>query len=327
MNAAYRYWEEIGWYPQYYICLDKVVGVSHQEPIEKLIRNSDQNGIELFLLRQNLIDRFPKDVKSSPKIINFDELKKYPELLKSMPITTGSHAALFGALLDYKRIALLGIDCNYVEKVDGAQAGSGTELVLTKTPNENPNYFFEGYQVAGDAYNIPNPTPDLHINSWIEAAPILSAHGVQVWNCSFKSRLQAFPVRDFAEIEAEDLAVTSSDPTVVIRPTGLSREAHARVDETAVVADLLSDRKGARHVMLDVGAHFGTSAAYFDKLGWSIHCFEPDQANRQKLVQRFGGNPNVTIDPRALSDNPAANVPFFSSQESSGISGLHAFAR
>ncbi len=78
MNAAYRYWEEIGSYPQYYICLDKVVGVSHQGPIEKLIENSDQNGIELFLLRQNLIDRFPKDVKSSPKIINFDELKNIP---------------------------------------------------------------------------------------------------------------------------------------------------------------------------------------------------------------------------------------------------------
>ena len=24
MNAAYRYWDEIGWYPTYYICLDTV---------------------------------------------------------------------------------------------------------------------------------------------------------------------------------------------------------------------------------------------------------------------------------------------------------------
>lgn len=104
-----------------------------------------------------------------------------------------------------------------------------------------------------------------------------------------------------------------------------SRDSHVRVDETEVVAHLLGNRTGPGRVMLDVGAHFGTSAAYFDNLGWTVHCFEPDPINRQKLVKRFGTHNNVLIDPRAVSDRPAQGVSFFRSEESTGISGLHAF--
>ncbi|KCZ47290.1 MULTISPECIES: FkbM family methyltransferase [unclassified Hyphomonas] len=106
---------------------------------------------------------------------------------------------------------------------------------------------------------------------------------------------------------------------------GLLRASHAQVDETAIVAHLLKARKGRQHVMLDVGAHFGTSAGYFHSLGWSIHCFEPDPNNRKKLTARFGEAENVRIDPRAVSDKPATGLEFFTSDESTGISGLHAF--
>lgn len=103
------------------------------------------------------------------------------------------------------------------------------------------------------------------------------------------------------------------------------RDLHAHVDETEVVSELLSDRKGAEHFMLDVGAHHGTSASYFEKLGWRIYCCEPDASNRRKLNERFGDHPNITVDTRAVSNAPASGVSFFSSEESTGISGLHAF--
>ncbi len=103
------------------------------------------------------------------------------------------------------------------------------------------------------------------------------------------------------------------------------RDVGAHVDETAVVARLLSNRRGRGHVMIDVGAHVGTSAAYFHKLGWAIHCFEPDAKNRTKLKERFAGVDTVSIDPRAVSDSASRGVAFFTSQESTGISGLSAF--
>ncbi|WP_430401871.1 FkbM family methyltransferase [Hyphomonas sp.] len=107
--------------------------------------------------------------------------------------------------------------------------------------------------------------------------------------------------------------------------SGKPRSAGAHVDETAVVARILTNRRGRDHVMLDVGAHYGTSASYFHKLNWSIHCFEPDESNRQKLQAKLGTAEGVTIDTRAVSDKPATGVSFFTSKESTGISGLLAF--
>ncbi|MEO1251527.1 MAG: FkbM family methyltransferase [Pseudomonadota bacterium] len=124
----------------------------------------------------------------------------------------------------------------------------------------------------------------------------------------------------FAAALATASGVTRPSPA-----TGYPRSAHAHIDETAVVARLLNARKGSGHVMLDVGAHVGTSAAYFDKLGWAIYCFEPDAKNRSKLEERFKQSNRITIDPRAVSNEAATGASFFTSEESTGISGLHAF--
>jgi len=103
------------------------------------------------------------------------------------------------------------------------------------------------------------------------------------------------------------------------------RGAHVHVDETQVAARLLSERRGREHVMIDVGAHFGTSAGFFDTLGWTIHCFEPDPSNRSKLSARLGDKENVSIDNRAVSDKAGETLPFYTSPESTGISGLNKF--
>jgi FkbM family methyltransferase len=103
------------------------------------------------------------------------------------------------------------------------------------------------------------------------------------------------------------------------------RDLHAHVDETAVVASLLGGRRGSGHVMLDVGAHTGSSAAHFNRLGWTIHCFEPHPASRATLAERFAGRANLRIDPRAIGDAEASGVPLYDSAESSGITTLQPF--
>ena len=103
------------------------------------------------------------------------------------------------------------------------------------------------------------------------------------------------------------------------------RDLHAHVDETAVLASLLAERKGPGHVMLDVGAHTGSSAVHFDRLGWMAHCFEPHPASRQRLAARFAARDNIHIDPRAVGDALATSVPLYESPESSGIATLKPF--
>ncbi|MBK5910301.1 hypothetical protein CCR85_02200 [Rhodothalassium salexigens] len=102
------------------------------------------------------------------------------------------------------------------------------------------------------------------------------------------------------------------------------RAAHAHLDETRAVARLLADRP-TDSVMVDVGAHVGGALAPFARLGWWVHACEPDADNRAALVERFGSAERVVIDPRAVGAEPAADVAFYASPESTGVSGLHAF--
>ena len=78
-------------------------------------------------------------------------------------------------------------------------------------------------------------------------------------------------------------------------------------------------------LMLDVGAHHGSSLSPFSKAGWEIHAFEPDPINRQHLIKRFGKDDKVTINPVAVDETGDEYLPFYTSEESTGISSLNNF--
>jgi hypothetical protein len=95
----------------------------------------------------------------------------------------------------------MGVDCSYVERIPEAKEKATNVLELQATPSNNPNYFFDDYQQAGDEYHIPNPHPDLHLRAWLEVADVLDQYGLEVWNGSPNSHLKAFPFRAFDEFE------------------------------------------------------------------------------------------------------------------------------
>lgn len=200
MNAAYRYWDEIGWYPKFYSCLDLVVGMSHADEIARLIRRSPEYGIERFLLRRNLINHIGP-IENSDRLVDFDLLRKGTRQFSRLPITTGSHTLVWAAALGYRDIYVMGADCNYVELVPGAERREGTALEITAAAGENPNYFFAGYQQVGDKYNVPNSSPDLHIESWRAAAVALQDFGVTALNANLESRVDAFDFCRFDDVE------------------------------------------------------------------------------------------------------------------------------
>jgi FkbM family methyltransferase len=137
-------------------------------------------------------------------------------------------------------------------------------------------------------------------------------------------------------VENLDLGHTSKRFQTILRKTAdraakripllgpYSRDQQARIDEAEAIARLVAplERGG---VILDVGAHHGSSLKHFAEAGWTVLACEPDSANRAQLVEHFGSRTNVSIDPRAVSDKPAQDAPLFSSAQSSGISSLHAF--
>lgn len=321
-NVAYRYWDKIQWYPDYYACLDLVVGLSHKSQIARLIKDSKEYGIKKFLLRKNLIDELGT-LCEKDCVVNFDELIKQdnPYWKATKHITTGSHITAWAATLGYHNILLLGIDAQYVEQLPEARSCGGYQLEMVKTPEYNPNYFFDDYQQQGDKYHIPNinleqPT---HQVSWEELAPAFVANDVLVINANMKSALTSFYKMPLEE--TSDFIRQQRTMDILAGPYLRTTSAH--FDETDFIRKLLYKRKGT---LIEVGAHTGSETLLFLKDGWTVHAFEPDDDNRKKLIEYTEAHNNaLTIDERAVSDVSGLELAFYRSEESTGISSLSPF--
>jgi len=183
MNAAYRHWDRIGWYPTHYCCLDDQLVQTHHAEIDRLY---SEGLVKHFFLEGGFFELHPERL-GNPAFLSFDQVSPYwhrtrgqrlgisftdhPEFHSAdlSKVTTGSYAIRYMAMNGHKRIALMGIDLKYVEVLPEARPTEGVGLIMTETPSINPNYFFDDYQQAGDRYNVPNPavhSGDLHPRSF-----------------------------------------------------------------------------------------------------------------------------------------------------------------
>jgi FkbM family methyltransferase len=105
----------------------------------------------------------------------------------------------------------------------------------------------------------------------------------------------------------------------------LFRRRLANEPSESLIAFRVLKGSASAKVMIDVGASTGITLAPFADAGWRVFAFEPDPRNRAVLERTFGDYPNVSIDPRAVSDEPRQNASFYSSEISLGISGLTPF--
>jgi FkbM family methyltransferase len=94
------------------------------------------------------------------------------------------------------------------------------------------------------------------------------------------------------------------------------------IDESHMVHHML--RRDDAGVMVDVGAAFGVSLAPFADDGWTVHAFEPDPENFATLEANYGPKANVTIVPKAVSDQ-RNSLTLYTSDESPGVSSLAPF--
>lgn len=175
LNAAYRFWDRIGWYPSYYSCLDDQLIETHHREIDRLY---DDGLVREVFVHGKFFEYHPNRI-GNPSFLSFDQVVPYwyrmrgkdmglPPLFDhpafkcsdTSKITTGAYAVRFMAYKGYANIALMGIDLKYIERLPESEETSGVGLVMRETPKENPNYFFDDYQRVGDRYNIPNP--DVH---------------------------------------------------------------------------------------------------------------------------------------------------------------------
>ncbi len=219
MNAAYRHWERIEWYPTYYTCLDDQLIETHANAIYNLIVSCR---VKSCLLIAKILDYHP-DLIDNPNIFYLESFHKarfnreshrgitfvssrYFRESDSSKVTTGAYAVRFAAHLGYKEISILGIDLKYVERLPEATSGEGIKLVISQTPKSNPNYFFDDYQRAGDKYNVPNPSShgsSLHVSSFEVLANdyIQYKWYVRIVNSNKESVLYSRAILPFQELQ------------------------------------------------------------------------------------------------------------------------------
>src|SRR5690606_40251921 len=90
-------------------------------------------------------------------------------------------------------------DLNYVEKLPEARE-QGRILEISEDLDDNPNYFFPGYQRKGDKYNPPNRHPNMHVRSWENIKNVLGSFPARIRNLNPGSALKCFEFGDAGDI-------------------------------------------------------------------------------------------------------------------------------
>jgi FkbM family methyltransferase len=334
MGAAYRYFREIDWWPDFYALGDKKVVHSHREALASLAHDPAVTTQRFF---------FSLDISDDPRFEVIDHT------------STGDFCYLKALELGYREIYLIGIEGNYVEEIAESRLLTEAEIhergfdelgltelarrelrVIATTPDHNPNYFIAGYQQKGDVYSLPRAAK--HRQRWGDAANTAESLGVKVTNLSRDSKIRVFP-KSSPDHLMGTYGVPGSGSSDVVGDSGsadsleqslwfgsFDRQDDRRIDESQVAHDLLRDGLTANKPprMVDVGAARGQTFRGFAEEHWTVHAFEPNPILYEMLTEQFDW-PNVFISDSAVSDRQESDLPFYTSDESVGISTLEPF--
>ena len=190
LNSAYRAYSRMNWWPTYHGCFDYRVTENHKESFKEF--SESKNPVKGFYYLQQVSDN-PRVKKVN--MLQYGTSNKFNNSVEDLDSfndngNSGANACSVSICLGYKKIILLGVDCNYVEFVDGC-ARDGAGLVMEKTPDKNPNYWFDDYQQKGDQYNVPRGQ-DFHKPTWNMFAYRAAHANIEVVNCSPISTLRCF---------------------------------------------------------------------------------------------------------------------------------------
>ena len=200
LNGAYRIYEKMNWYPTYHGCFDQIVTDCHQENFIKLINTGK---IQRHFYINNMSDK-PNFTHINMQLYGrTNHVNKTPEDFKFFTDNgnSGVNACSVGMCLGYKKIVLVGVDCNYKNYVEGAVPHK-TGLKMAKTPSKNPNYWFDDYQQKGDEYNIPRGDQFMK-PTWCAFSSIAKENGVRIINSSSASKLDCYEKIPLEEAIAE----------------------------------------------------------------------------------------------------------------------------
>ncbi|HQY88900.1 MAG TPA: FkbM family methyltransferase [Tepidisphaeraceae bacterium] len=97
-------------------------------------------------------------------------------------------------------------------------------------------------------------------------------------------------------------------------------------DESALILELIGQQPAG--VMVDVGAHFGSTLKPYLQRGWRVIAAEPDSSKWEKLTALGAGqkfSQNFSLHRDAIGEHDQSSAEFYTSRESTGIASLIPF--
>ena len=346
VNRGYLLYDRINWRPSFYTATDwrVVPDIAHEINLitgtlcffEERFRGLLREGDEIYWYTHN-----PATLK---KENNFAYNIELGVRGAGSVIGTAIQIAFY---MGFNPIYLIGCDLGYRVNnsvvQEGADVfGTGTKLYLTSTEDDDPNHFDKRYFGANRRWHDPNVKR--MISGHKQCLEGIESKGGRILNATIGGKLEIYPRVKFESLFSNkyhcnkinlfnSIFCTKSeiDPipqnkSNIIGP--YLRCENINLDETEIVYSIIKNSTDKPGIMIDVGAHRGNSCINFLKLGWKIFAFEPDENNRAVLIKRTKPMKNanrINIDQRAVGERCKENVPYFSSEQSSGISGLLPF--
>tara|TARA_R110000772_G_scaffold34911_3_gene84476 strand:- start:283 stop:1686 length:1404 start_codon:yes stop_codon:yes gene_type:complete len=164
---AFRYWDQVDWYPDIYVNVDKVVCSKNEEVKDFVMKKK----CKLYLLSNEIKTIWHDYPKDGTIVFIEDLLQDNATVFKFCVNYCSGSASVLMAIDHYENIHCAGFDCDYVEFIPESKKLGNGSLLITKTPSTNPNYFINDYQRAGDQYNVPNGSTEHH-TSWKQLSHI-----------------------------------------------------------------------------------------------------------------------------------------------------------
>jgi len=226
--------------------------------------------------------------------------------------------------LGYRKVILIGFDHNFEQP---PQVREGEILVQN---SDDPNHFapryFKGKKwQAADTHSMEK--------LYLLAKQAYEENNREIINATVGGKLEIFrrdqlenlvPSKSNNSVKAFVKSSPNNGLHIKLEMANKFFSQNQHVDEVEIAHSFLRQNHNSK-TMFDIGAHHGGSLWRFVQDGWAVFAFEPDKQNHKMLKKRFKKHKNLTIEKYAVSDKMAKSVPFFRSEESSGISSLNAF--
>jgi len=228
-NRAYIVYDEWGFFPSFYTCLDKVVLPDNVNELNQIIPSEKASRTQFFFpdwiedrmnANHNVLF-YPSDLSVGRNFnASIDPL--------TMLLNVGSTSIQIAVWMGFRKIVLLGCDCNYVEKPENVKINHSESkrvgwTAYTSESDDDPNHFIPNYFGTGKNYSIPCAAWHLKgwqmVHKWIETYNSLHSDPIAIFNVSEKSKITFFKKVSFEHslrAETELQAVTKEKKKIIV---------------------------------------------------------------------------------------------------------------